>query len=64
MQSNMKQKSVDSNLTRALLKVGFGKRGSSGRYVLWIMPELNDTDKRNIALGEINGGDSGMNQSD
>ena len=35
----MKPKSFDCNLTRALLKLGFGKSGTSGRYVNWIIPD-------------------------
>ena len=40
LKNHMKSKSFDSNLTRALLKLNFGKHGTSGRYVHWIIPEI------------------------
>ena len=50
LKSKMKPKSFDCNLTRALLKLGFGKSGTSGRYVNWIIPDALSALKSEEAL--------------
>jgi len=44
MKNNMKPKSFDQNLNRALVKLRFAKRGTCGRYVHWLLPQLTDVE--------------------
>jgi hypothetical protein len=57
MLSKLEQKSYQASITKGMIKAGYIRTTSSGRYIKWIVPRPNDT------KGKESMGQSDMNES-